>query len=130
MVCALHCFNVFNMDSLPCPLGLSNPVNMIYNLQPVMILTLIPLAFFIDGDSLYHHAHVLTLPFSLMSGIHLAISRKLLLAPSPSVLLTTLILILMAGLLAFLLAMSEYLLVYHTSSLTFSVSGVIKVSES
>ncbi|XP_019850680.1 PREDICTED: solute carrier family 35 member C2-like [Amphimedon queenslandica] len=87
--------------------GLSNPVNMIYNLQPVMILTLIPLAFFIDG-------------------IHFAISRKLLLAPSPSVLLTTLILILMAGVLAFLLAMSEYLLVYHTSSLTFSVSGVIK----
>lgn len=62
------------------------------------------------------------------SGIHLAISRKLILAPDLSVLLTTLVLILMAGILAFLLAMSEYLLVYHTSSLTLSVSGVIKVS--
>ena len=29
--------------------GLNNPINTVYHLQPVMILTLLPLAFLIDG---------------------------------------------------------------------------------
>lgn len=32
-----------------------------------------------------------------------------------------------AGVLAFMLAVSEYLLVFHTSGLTLSISGVLKV---
>ena len=36
---------------------------MIYNLQPVMILTLIPLAFFIDGNQVYY---LFLLPFTII----------------------------------------------------------------
>ena len=33
------------------PAGLSNPVDTVYHLQPVMLITLLPLAFAIDGNS-------------------------------------------------------------------------------
>ena len=35
--------------------GLSNPVDIVYHLQPVMTLTLLPLAFFIDGQLTYYY---------------------------------------------------------------------------
>lgn len=40
----------------------------------------------------------------------------------------TIMFIVPAALLAFMLGVSEYLLVYHTSGLTLSISGVLKVS--
>lgn len=87
-------------------LGLHNPVNTVFHLQPAMILTLLPLAIFIDG-------------------IHLGTSA-LIFRASVSEFAWTALYISVAGVLAFLLGVSEYLLVYHTSGLTLSVSGVLK----
>ena len=36
-----------------CFLGLQNPIDTIYHLQPVMALGLLPLAFIIEGKSLF-----------------------------------------------------------------------------
>lgn len=89
-------------------LGLWNPVDTMFYLQPVMILTLLPLAVFIDGVNIGTSAVVFRASFSTFTVTSLLIGA--------------------AALLAFMLGFSEYLLVYHTSSLTLSVAGVMKVS--
>ena len=70
------------------------------------------------------------LPFNFSyfdPGVHLGTSRRIFLADTAST-FTVSFLVLMAGaLVSFMLAVSEYLLVYHTSSLTLSVAGVVKV---
>lgn len=88
-------------------LGLSNPVDMVFHLQPIMILTLLPLAIVVDG-------------------VHIGTSELVFRASSPQQLLWTSLLFLAAAGMAFGLGASEYLLVYHTSGLTLSVSGVLK----
>jgi solute carrier family 35 protein C2 len=88
-------------------LGLSNPVDTVFHLQPVMILTLLPLAVLVDG-------------------VHISTSEAVFRAESLPQLLWTSVFILAAACLAFGLGTSEYLLVYYTSSLTLSVSGVLK----
>lgn len=55
-------------------------------------------------------------------------SRQILLADSVLQFMFTAVYLTGAAFLAFMLGFSEYLLVYHTSSLTLSVSGVIKVN--
>ncbi|XP_065913916.1 solute carrier family 35 member C2-like [Dysidea avara] len=88
-------------------LGLNNPINTVYHLQPVMILTLLPLAFLIDGRYFATSSQLVgyTETGSLFSGVFV---------------------ILGAACMAFMLGVSEYWLVYHTSSLTLVISGVFK----
>ena len=62
------------------------------------------------------------------TGVHLGTSREVFLASRVWEVVVTGVLITAGALLAFMLGVSEYLLVYHTSSLTLSVSGVVKVS--
>ncbi len=64
--------------------------------------------------------------FSL--GVHLATSRQIFLASEITDVIQTGVLMTAGALLAFMLGVSEYLLVYHTSGLTLSISGVVKVS--
>jgi len=88
-------------------LGLSNPVDMVFHVQPVMIVTLLPFAVGFEGVSL--SSSVVGFRYS-----------------SSSLLWETLSLVAGGGVLAFLMEMSEYLLVSFTSSLTLSVAGIVK----
>lgn len=64
----------------------------------------------------------------MYAGVHLGTSRQIFLASQVLEVVVTGVLITAGALLAFMLGVSEYLLVYHTSSLTLSISGVVKVS--
>ncbi|CAH2302169.1 solute carrier family 35 member C2 isoform X1 [Pelobates cultripes] len=88
-------------------LGLANPIDTMYHLQPLMFLSLFPLFLGIEGlhvstsDQLfrYHDIHALLLLLSALCA---------------------------GGLLAFGLGYSEFLLVSKTSSLTLSIAGIFK----
>lgn len=100
-------WTVAQMTIQKADLHLSNPVDTVYHLQPVMLLTLLPLAFYIDG-------------------VHMGSSRQIFLASDAHKVIWTGLYLFAAALLAFMLGVSEYLLVYHTSGLTLSISGVVK----
>ncbi|XP_070575080.1 solute carrier family 35 member C2-like [Ptychodera flava] len=88
-------------------IGLTNPVDMVYHLQPIMIVGLLPLALAFEGVSVVSTDML----FAYTDGKVFAASMgKLSLG---------------AGL-AFVLALSEYLLVSQTSSLTLSIAGIFK----
>ena len=59
--------------------GLSNPIDTVFHLQPVMILTLLPLAVFVDGEeTLLSSSLLLPLPSSLSSPLPSSIPLPLL----------------------------------------------------
>ncbi|KAM8754455.1 solute carrier family 35 member C2-like isoform 1-T2 [Acanthopagrus schlegelii] len=88
-------------------LGLQNPVDAIYHLQPLMFLGLFPL-------------------FLYNEGLSLSTSDKLFRVTELSPLLYSLLTLSIGGSLAFGLGFSEFLLVSRTSSLTLSISGIFK----
>ncbi|EDO40549.1 predicted protein [Nematostella vectensis] len=88
-------------------LGLHNPLDTIYHLQPLMALALTPLAFTIEGPSM-------------------ALSEQLFNAPSMHVAITSASMVFFGCFLAFMLSVSEFMLLSHTSSLTLSISGIFK----
>uniref|UniRef100_A0A3B4FS35 Solute carrier family 35 member C2 n=1 Tax=Pundamilia nyererei TaxID=303518 RepID=A0A3B4FS35_9CICH len=88
-------------------LGLQNPIDAMYHLQPLMFLGLFPLFLFNEGLSL-------------------STSEKLFRVTELSPLLYSLFTLSIGGLLAFGLGFSEFLLVSRTSSLTLSISGIFK----
>lgn len=87
--------------------GLSSPFDTIYHLQPLMTLAVLPLALSIEGPKL-------------------AVSVQTFRAPSSHVVAVTVSLVLFGAFLAFMLTVSEYLLLSHTSSVTLAVSGIFK----
>uniref|UniRef100_A0A667ZD79 Solute carrier family 35 member C2 n=1 Tax=Myripristis murdjan TaxID=586833 RepID=A0A667ZD79_9TELE len=88
-------------------LGLQNPIDTMYHLQPLMFLGLFPLFLFNEGLSL-------------------STSEKLFRVSELSTLLYSLFTLSIGGILAFGLGFSEFLLVSRTSSLTLSISGIFK----
>ncbi|XP_037540963.1 solute carrier family 35 member C2 isoform X2 [Nematolebias whitei] len=88
-------------------LGLQNPIDTMYHLQPLMFLGLFPLF-------LYNEA------------LSLSTSEKLFRVTKLSPLLYSLLTLSIGGTLAFGLGFSEFLLVSRTSSLTLSISGIVK----
>ncbi|PWA32889.1 hypothetical protein CCH79_00016430 [Gambusia affinis] len=88
-------------------LGLQNPIDTMYHLQPLMFLGLFPLF-------LYNEA------------LSLSDSEKLFRVTELSPLLYSLMTLSVGGTLAFGLGFSEFLLVSKTSSLTLSISGIFK----
>ncbi|XP_051804940.1 LOW QUALITY PROTEIN: solute carrier family 35 member C2 [Acanthochromis polyacanthus] len=88
-------------------LGLQNPIDAMYHLQPLMFLGLFPL-------------------FLYNEGLSLSTSEKLFRVTELSPLLYSLFTLSIGGLLAFGLGFSEFLLVSKTSSLTLSISGIFK----
>lgn len=88
-------------------IGLSNPIDMIYYTQPWMIMALLPLSFwleiwpFLQSDAFYHTFE-------------------------QAVFWEKTAYVLIGSLLAFLLELSEYLLLTYTSSLTLSIAGIFK----
>lgn len=88
--------------------GLSNPVDMMFVTQPYMIATLTPLVLLIEVVPLVRGDHVLVSESQDGTSIVLCI--------------------LIGSSLAFLMELSEYLLLSYTSSLTLSISSIFKVS--
>lgn len=88
-------------------LGLQNPIDAMYHLQPLMFLGLFPL-------------------FLYNEGLSLSTSEKLFRVTELSPFLYSVITLSVGGLLAYGLGFSEFLLVSRTSSLTLSISGIFK----
>lgn len=88
-------------------LGLQNPVDTMYHLQPLMFVGLFPL-------------------FLYNEGLSLCLSEKLFRVSELPSLLHSLLTLSAGGALAFGLGFSEFLLVSKTSSLTLSISGIFK----
>ncbi|XP_028849272.1 solute carrier family 35 member C2 [Denticeps clupeoides] len=88
-------------------LGLQNPIDTMYHLQPLMFIGLFPL-------------------FLYNEGLSLCSSEKLFRVGSVSPVLYSLLTLSVGGTLAFGLGFSEFLLVSRTSSLTLSIAGIFK----
>ena len=81
---------------------MSNPIDMMFYIQPWMLFGLVPLALWFEGIPAYEEGLLGQFDYINMTKI-------------------------MAGCgLAFLLELSEYLLVSHTSSLTLCIAGIFK----
>jgi solute carrier family 35, member C2 len=90
-------------------LGLSNPIDMMYFIQPSMILFLLPLAVYIEG-------------------IEVISSNRFFRSDDLSNIAYNISFILIGSLLAFFLEASEFLLITYTSSMTLSIAGIFKVN--
>ncbi|XP_068120496.1 solute carrier family 35 member C2 isoform X2 [Hyperolius riggenbachi] len=88
-------------------LGLQNPIDTMFHLQPLMFLSLFPL-------------------FLGIEGLHVATSQQLFRYDDVQDLFVILAALGAGGLLAFGLGYSEFLLVSKTSSLTLSIAGIFK----
>ncbi|XP_053782388.1 solute carrier family 35 member C2 isoform X3 [Desmodus rotundus] len=88
-------------------LGLQNPIDTMFHLQPLMFLGLFPL-------------------FAIFEGLHLSTSEKVFRFQDTGLLLRVLGSLFLGGVLAFGLGFSEFLLVSRTSSLTLSIAGIFK----
>jgi len=88
-------------------LGLSNPVDAMYYIQPWMLAVIIPLACIREGKQLLMQLYLLNKISFPHIGYYFGIFGS-------------------SALLAFSLEFSEFLLVSNTSSLTLSVSGIFK----
>ncbi|XP_064466383.1 solute carrier family 35 member C2-like isoform X3 [Ornithodoros turicata] len=87
--------------------GLGNPIDMIFHVQPWMILGLLPLAISFEG-------------------VVIATSEKVFRSRESGALVRTVSYLLTGSLLAFFMELSEYLLLTYTSSLTLSIAGIVK----
>ncbi|CAF0786086.1 unnamed protein product [Rotaria sordida] len=87
--------------------GLSNPVDAMYYVQPWMLAVIIPLAGIREGQQLLHELYLLKKKSYAHINYHIGMFGS-------------------SALLAFALEFSEFLLVSSTSSLTLSVSGIFK----
>ncbi|XP_037938988.1 solute carrier family 35 member C2-like [Teleopsis dalmanni] len=87
-------------------LGLHNPIDMIYYMQPWMMMSVLPLIAF-EGPKLYDA--LLSLPEIPNDVIYMTIIK-----------------ITFGAMLAFLMEVSEFLVVAQTSSLTLSIAGIFK----
>ncbi|CAH1778586.1 unnamed protein product [Owenia fusiformis] len=88
-------------------IGLSHPLDLMYHVQPWMIVGLLPLAVAFEA-------------------VPLATTENFFRFHDTKVLLTNLGLVVLGASLAFFLEFSEFLLVSRTSSLTLSISGIFK----
>lgn len=89
------------------PLGLQNPIDTMFHLQPLMFLSLFPL-------------------FVSIEGLHMSTSQQLFRYHDINESLVLFGTLGLGGLLAFGLGYSEFLLVSKTSGLTLSIAGIFK----
>jgi len=88
-------------------LGLSNPIDMIFHIQPFMILTLLPFIAVLEGPRI----------FNILTDSQ---------AYNLEMFSIDILEIIAGGVLAFLMESGEFLLLAYTSSLTLSISGILK----
>lgn len=70
---------------------------------------------------------VLTVSMIIPKGVHIGTSELVFRASNSNVFSVTMVIILGSTVLAFFLNVSEFLLVYHTSGITLSIAGIVKV---
>ncbi|XP_022832433.1 solute carrier family 35 member C2 [Spodoptera litura] len=85
-------------------LGLHNPVDMVFHVQPWMFVSLLPFTIMFEGYACYDYLQKLS-------------SEKL---------LPTILKVSVGATIAFAMEISEFLVVTYTSSLTLSISGIFK----
>jgi len=88
-------------------MGLANPIDMIFHVQPIMIITLVPFLLGLEAQRIVHMLSDTT-EYNIQ------------------VFSMDITMVLAGGILAFLMECAEFLLVSHTSSLTLSISGIVK----
>lgn len=88
-------------------IGLRNPVDMMYYMQPWMLLSVFPVAVAMESSEVYR-----------------ALQKY---DWNDSTLIVTVTYVLSGGFLAFMMEVMEYLVVTYTSSLTLSIAGIFKV---
>lgn len=86
-------------------LGMKNPVDMIYHMQPWMIASVLPFALWIEGANVYKYLSTYEYDSLVQLGTK----------------------VFFGAFLAFYLEFSEVMLVTYTSSLTLSIAGIFKV---
>lgn len=87
--------------------NLKNPIDMVYHVQPMMIIALLPFAIGFEST-------------------RVATSVSLMRFASLSSFIQTVCLVSVGGFIAFLMECAEFLLVSYTSGLTLSVAGIVK----
>ncbi|XP_068633776.1 solute carrier family 35 member C2 [Battus philenor] len=85
-------------------LGLHNPVDMVFHVQPWMFLSLLPFTMMFEGFSCFEYLR--SLPHELLMPTALKVS--------------------VGATIAFAMEISEFLVVTYTSSLTLSIAGIFK----
>ncbi|XP_035739298.1 solute carrier family 35 member C2-like isoform X1 [Vespa mandarinia] len=88
-------------------LGLQNPIDMIYYMQPWMLLPVIPITLWFEGPEMYNN----------LKSINWNNSEPIML---------TVAAVNSGAILAFVMEITEFLVVTYTSSLTLSVTGIFK----
>lgn len=96
-------------------IGLSNPVDMIYYIQPWMICSLIPLVLGVEILPVFSGSETNNAVWSSSSEEF-----------NDDYIMEKVICVIIGALLAFLMELSEYLLLTFTSSLTLSIAGIFK----
>ena len=86
--------------------GLGNPIDMMFHVQPVMFIALVPLAFGIEGQRFFHSK--LFNPVTRQDSLYILAGIGV------------------GAFVAFFLELSEFLLVSQTSGLTLSIAGIFK----
>ncbi|CAL8112898.1 unnamed protein product [Orchesella dallaii] len=89
-------------------LGLQNPIDMVYHVQPWMMIAVLPFAIFFEGP----HISSRSMSFESMQ--------------EKAAFLYAMNAILLGALMAFFMEIAEYMVVAYTSSLTLSVAGIFK----
>jgi len=89
-------------------LGLQNPIDMVYHVQPWMMIAVLPFAIFFEGPYLNSRS----MSFESMQ--------------EKAAFLYAMNAILLGALMAFFMEIAEYMVVAYTSSLTLSVAGIFK----
>jgi solute carrier family 35 protein C2 len=89
-------------------LGLKNPVDMIYYMQPWMLMSIFPISVVVEGTDIYNG--LVNVDWS-----------------NYSLIIVTIFVVVGGAILAFSMEVLEFLVVTYGSSLTLSVSGIFKV---
>uniref|UniRef100_A0A8C9HRV6 Solute carrier family 35 member C2 n=1 Tax=Piliocolobus tephrosceles TaxID=591936 RepID=A0A8C9HRV6_9PRIM len=116
-------------------LGLQNPIDTMFHLQPLMFLGLFPLFAVFEvllspaPNKMSYDVRLFCLRGTVTQhffGLHLSTSEKIFRFQDTGLLLRVLGSLFLGGILAFGLGFSEFLLVSRTSSLTLSIAGIFK----
>ncbi len=111
-------------------LGLENPLDFIFHIQPVMLITILPFVGFNEGAYSMHIAKwslALTVPHL---GLELSASEEAFRYHEFGHVAYFIAIITFGGVIAFVMELFEFLIVFKSSGLSLSVVGAVKVTQS
>lgn len=110
-----------------CKVNMKNPVDMIYFMQPWMIVSLLPFMVWIEGKISFKKNS--TLYFCFVLGASVITNCQLFRFSNFSDFFAMSLKICVGAFIAFFMEMSEVMVVTYTSSLTLSIAGIFKVKK-